>query len=81
VAEAVSALVCWLPETAFVPDQAPEAVHDVAFVVDQLSVDLAPAVMLVGFALNVTAGFGAAVVTATDALLEVVPPVPVHASV
>jgi hypothetical protein len=37
-------------------DQLPLAVHEVALVLDQVKVELSPAVMEVGAAVNVTAG-------------------------
>ena len=45
-----------LPEVALAPDQPPEAVQDVAFVEDQISVDDAPLVTDVGFAASDTLG-------------------------
>ena len=62
-----------LPLVALVPVQPPEAVHDVASVLDQVSVELAPAVIVAGFAAKVAvaaavgaggAGGGSEVVTA-----------------
>ena len=38
------------------PLHPPEAVHDVALVEDQVSVDLAPLATVLGFAVRVTAG-------------------------
>lgn len=49
-----------LPLVASVPVQAPEAVHDVAFVELQLIVEAVPAAMLVGDALSDTFGGAAA---------------------
>ena len=48
-----------LPEAALVPVQAPEAVHDVAFVLPQLRVEEPPELTEIGLALNVTVGSGA----------------------
>ena len=45
-----------VPLTGSVPDHAPEAVHEVALVEDQLSVVLPPLAMLVGFEPIVTVG-------------------------
>jgi hypothetical protein len=45
-----------LPEVALAPDQPPEAVQDVAFVEDQVSVEDAPLAMFVGFAASDTVG-------------------------
>jgi hypothetical protein len=44
------------PFTAFVPDQAPEAEHDVALSALHLSVELVPWAMVLGVALMLTAG-------------------------
>ena len=54
----VNAPVDWLPEVALAPDQAPEAVQDVALVEDQVSVEEPPLVTDVGFALIDTVGAG-----------------------
>jgi hypothetical protein len=68
-----------VPLVAFVPLHPPEAVHEVALVDDQVTVELLPDVMLVGFAEIVTVGggigVGVGVDTVTDAeQLAVVPP-------
>ena len=42
---------------AFVPVQPPLAVHEMASVEDQVTVEVLPEVMLAGFAANVTVGF------------------------
>jgi hypothetical protein len=55
-----------VPETASVPDQLPDAVHDVALAEDQVTVLLAPAAIEVGLAAIVTVGFGAVTATVTD---------------
>jgi hypothetical protein len=52
----VIAPVACVPLTGSVPDHAPEAVHEVASVEDQLSVVLPPLAMLVGFESIVTVG-------------------------
>jgi hypothetical protein len=67
----VSAAVGSLPEVALAPDQPPEAVHDVAFVEDQVSVDDPPLVMRAGFAVSDTTG-GAGGVPATVTLATAV---------
>jgi hypothetical protein len=59
-----------------VPDQAPDAVHDVAFVEDQLKVELAPFATELGLAAKVTVGAG--VVTVTIADCAALPPAPLH---
>ena len=72
----VSAPVDCVPATALVPDQAPEAVQEVAFVADQVSVEPFPLVTVLGPALKVTVG--AAGLTETVADWVALPPVPVH---
>ena len=67
-----------MPDVAFVPDHAPLAVQDVAFVLDQVKVDEPPDATDVGDPLNETVGGGA---TVTVALWVAEPPVPVHESV
>jgi len=47
-----------VPLVALVPVQPPVAVHDVALVEDQVSVELPPAVMPVGLADRLTVGVG-----------------------
>ncbi len=70
---AVSAPVDSLPEVALGPDQAPEAVHEVALVEDQVSVESAPFAIDAGFISSDTIGTGgggsaADTVTVADAL-------------
>ena len=77
----MSAPVDWLPETALLPDHAPEAVQEVALVDDQVSVEDAPLAIDVGFAASDTAGTGGgggmpATVTVTEVLA--LPPEPVQ---
>ena len=67
------------PLTAFVPDQAPEAVQEVAFVADQVKVEPLPLATVLGLAAKVTAGAGAVTETVEDC--EALPPVPVQVSV
>jgi hypothetical protein len=74
VALAVSAPVDWVPFTALVPDQAPEAVQEVVFVVVQFNVALLPLVMALGPTLKLTVGAGDLIDTVTDWVA--VPPVP-----
>lgn len=71
-----SAPVVCEPLFASVPDQAPVPVQAVAFVADQLSVELLPLTTLLGLAVKVTVGAGAVTVTVVDC--EALPPVPVH---
>jgi hypothetical protein len=61
------------------PDQAPEAVQEVALVADQLSVELLPLATVLGAAARATVGAG--VVTDTVADWVALPPVPVQLSV
>jgi hypothetical protein len=68
-----------VPDTAFVPDQAPEAVQDVAFVAVQFNVALLPLVMALGPTLKVTVGAAALMETVADWVA--VPPVPEQLSV
>ncbi|HZF16518.1 MAG TPA: hypothetical protein VE046_11290 [Steroidobacteraceae bacterium] len=76
---ALNAPVLAVPESALLPDQAPLAVHAVALVDDQVSVELPPLTTLVGLAVSVTAGAGGAVTaTVTDASSD--PPAPEHDS-
>jgi hypothetical protein len=66
-----------VPLAALFPLQAPEAVHEVALVEDQVKVEPLPLDTLVGFALIETVGGGmAATVTVADWLA--VPPAPVQ---
>ena len=68
-----------MPATAFVPDQAPEAAHEVAFVEDHVSVALLPLFIALGPTLKVTVG--AAGLTETVADCAALPPLPVQVSV
>ena len=68
-----------MPDTAFVPDQAPEAVQEVAFVAVQFNVALLPLVMALGPTLKLTVG--AAALMETVAVWVAVPPVPEQLSV
>ena len=60
------------------PDQAPEAEHEVAFFADQASVEAVPDVTVLGAALSVTPGGNAETVTVADCVAE--PPAPVQVS-
>jgi hypothetical protein len=68
LALAVSAAEFSLPLVAFAPVQPPEAVQDVALVLDQVSVDVFPDTTLTGLADSVTVGAG------TGAGAELPPP-------
>jgi hypothetical protein len=76
---AVRAGVVCVPAAASVPLHPPEAVHEVALVVDQVNAEVAPLCTVVGLAAKVTAGAG--VVTDTVADCAAVPPVPVQVRV
>jgi hypothetical protein len=58
------------------PDQAPEAEHADAFLLDQLMVEAPPELTVLGVALKVTTAGNGATVTVADWLAE--PPSPVH---
>lgn len=63
---AVNAPVDCDPLNVLLPDQAPEALHAVAFCVDQVSVAAAPELTVLGAALSVTNGGSAVTVTVAD---------------
>jgi hypothetical protein len=63
---ALSAPVDALPLVAMGPIQPPVAVHEVALVLLQVSVALAPPVRLLGLAESITVGEGGAVAAVTD---------------
>jgi hypothetical protein len=73
---AVRAAVVFEPLIGSEPAQPPDAVQAVALVADQVSVEVAPLLTVLGLAAKVTAG--AVAVTETDADLVVLPPVPVQ---
>jgi hypothetical protein len=66
------------PLTALLPDQSPEALQDVAFVDDQLSVELPPLVIALGPTLKVTVGAKEEGATVTVVDCVALPPAPVH---
>ena len=67
-----------VPLVALEPDQAPEAVHEVALVADQVNVELAPLATVLGLAAKVTVGAGDVTETVADCVA--LPPVPVQVS-
>ena len=71
-------LTIWLPDVPFAPNHPPDAVHDAAFVVDQVSVEDPPDATLVGDAEMFTVGAGT---TVTVAFAIALPPAPVQESV
>jgi hypothetical protein len=76
VALAVSAPVACEPVTALLPDQAPEAVHEVALAADQFNVEPLPLATVLGFAASVTVGAGEVTDTVADCVA--LPPEPVQ---
>jgi len=78
VAVAVSAPVDCDPLVALAPDQAPEAVHEVAFVADQVTVELDPLATVLGLAVTVTLGAAAVGVTETVTVCVALPPAPLQ---
>ena len=64
-----------VPLTALVPDQAPEAAHEVALVAAQVNVELPPLATVAGFAVKVTVGVGEVTETVTDCVAFPPPPV------
>ena len=64
------------PLTALLPLHAPDAMQDVAFVADQVSVELVPLATELGAALIETVGAGE--FTVTVAACAALPPGPVH---
>jgi len=74
----VSAPVDCDPLAAMLPDQAPEAVHEVALAADQVNVELPPLATVLGLAANVTVGAGEVTETVADCVA--LPPLPVHVS-
>ena len=75
---ALSAPVACDPVVAMVPDHPPEAVQEVAFVLDQFNVEAPPLATVLGLALSVTVGAGVGAVTATVAACVALPPGPVQ---
>ncbi len=75
----VRAEVVWVPLVGSLPVQPPEALQEVAFVEDQVRVDVAPFATVLGLAEIVTAGAG--VVTDTVAACTALPPAPLQVSV
>jgi hypothetical protein len=66
VALAVSTLVDCEPLVGLLPDQAPEAEHEVAFAADQFNVELVPLVIVLGLGLRLTEGAVGATETVAD---------------
>jgi len=74
-----SAPVDWEPLTGLLPDQPPEAVHEVACEAAQVSVELLPLITELGLALRLMTGAGFFTDTAADCVA--VPPALVHVKV
>jgi hypothetical protein len=74
-----SAAVLSDPLMGCVPLQPPDAVHDVAFVEDHVSFEVAPLATVVGFAANVTVGSGVVIDTVADC--AALAPAPLQVSV
>jgi hypothetical protein len=70
--------VDWDPLVAWLPNQPPEAVHEVALVVDQAKVELLPLTMELGLAARLTVGAGVGEVTEIVAAWAALPPAPVQ---
>lgn len=66
------------PLAAWLPDQPPEALQEVAFVADHVNVELLPLTMELGLAARLTVGAGVAAVTDTVAAWVALPPGPVQ---
>jgi hypothetical protein len=77
---ALSAPLDWEPLIALLPDQPPEAVQDVAWVDDHVSVDAPPLATVLGVALKLTVAVGCSL-TDTVADCAAFPPSPVQVSV
>lgn len=79
MALAVRAPVDWEPLTALVPDQAPDALQDVALVEAHTTEAALPRVIELGLTCKLTVGAGALTETVADC--AALPPVPVQDSV
>jgi hypothetical protein len=75
---AVSAPVDHDPFAGWLPDQAPEAVQEVALVDDQLNVEALPLATVLGLAVKLTVGAGEDTETVADCVA--LPPLPVQVS-
>jgi len=85
VAFAFSGPTLCVPLVACAPDQAPDAIQDVAFVELHVSDDMPPLAIVVGFAVKVVVGGcadgGTEAPTCTDVCDDAVPPRPTQLSV
>lgn len=66
------------PLVAFPPDQAPEAVQEVAFAADQVSIESLPLTIVLGLTVNAIVGAGEVTETVVDCVA--LPPLPVQVS-
>ena len=64
------------PLVALVPDQAPEAVQEVALLDDQVNVELLPLATVLGLAAKLNVGAGCVTVTVADC--AALPPAPLQ---
>ena len=80
MAFAVSAPVDFDPVTAMAPDQAPEAVQEVALLDDHVRVEALPLATVLGLALKLTVALGVAL-TVTVADCAALPPLPLQVRV
>jgi len=71
--------VLWEPLLASLPDQPPDAAHEVALVEDHVNIELPPLVTVLGLAVKLTVGAGD--VTETVADCAALPPAPLQVSV
>lgn len=76
----MSVPVDWEPPADLLPDQAPEAVHEVALLDDQVNVALLPLAIVLGLTDRATFGAGCVTDTVVD-WLALPPPPPVHVRV
>jgi hypothetical protein len=76
VPAAVNGPVLWLPLAASIPLQAPDAVHESAFVEAHVRVELPPTATVMGVAASVTVGTEFTVTVAVAS--ELTPPGPVQ---
>ncbi len=79
--DAVSDVLASLPEVPFAPIQAPDAVHDVALVLDHVSCDVPPLVTVDGLAVSDTVGMPVWAATVIVTFFVMLPPSPLHVSV
>lgn len=66
------------PLTAWLPDQAPEALHEVALADDQLNVEALPLATVLGLAVKLSVGAAPVIETVADWVA--LPPLPVQVS-